>query len=183
LRDAFPPHLDLQLSTVRHVGVSLSRFIHPLSRPSFCRNSIPTPSTYNNRSVPKRARYSSPAHHEISSLHPLRTVHGEGRNERDCGVAGAEIQGRHELDLSYRQETSSPRARNRSDSDVRVTSCQDPLRRLSCCGLHVANEGVANTWGIYIGNTFGLTSGMEFLDIFKVNLESNLSLFAKIPER
>ena len=119
--------------------------------------------------------------------YPRRTPFGQSATKEGTkGAAesqGQRHRGRYELDLSHRQETSSPRARNRSDSDVRVTSCQDPLRRLSCCGLHVANEGVANTWGIYIGNTFGLTSGMEFLDIFKVNFKSNLSLFAKIAER
>lgn len=87
----FQPHLDPRnfphYSTCRSVPPC---FIHPLSQPIYslsCRNSLPTPS-YNNRSVPKRACYSSPAQRRNIFVAPLvgQSVAKEGKGLQDNGT-------------------------------------------------------------------------------------------------
>jgi hypothetical protein len=83
---------------------------------------------------------------------------------------------RHRPDLSLRQETFSPRARNRSGSDVRVTRLVRRIRSggaspspttiptptpRSCRGFHIDNRGVEK----FTRNARGLLSLTRISDL------------------
>lgn len=76
----------------------------------------------------------------------------------------------HEPDLSLRQETFSPRARNRSGSDVRVTSRQDLLRGRPFRGFHVDN-GDVTTFKEHVPNCIIITYITRRIYDLNYNLE------------